>query len=47
MQPGDHLAGIARTFGIAGGWQALYALNRDVIGPDADIIQPGEVLKLP
>lgn len=38
---------IARKLGIAGGWQALYALNRAVIGPDPDVLRPGEVLRLP
>jgi LysM repeat protein len=32
---------------VRGGWPALYAANRDVIGPDPDIIQPGTVLALP
>jgi LysM repeat protein len=47
VQAGDHLASIARRFGVAGGWQAVYALNRDVIGPDPDVLRPGEVLRLP
>ncbi len=47
VQAGDHLASIARKFGVAGGWQALYALNREVIGPDPDVLRPGEVLRLP
>jgi Domain of unknown function (DUF1906)/LysM domain len=47
VQPGDHLASIARKLGIAGGWQALYGLNRAVIGPDPDVLRPGEVLRLP
>jgi hypothetical protein len=47
VQPGDTLAAIARHLAIAGGWQALYALNRAVIGPDPDVIRPGEVLRLP
>jgi hypothetical protein len=44
---GDHLAAIARKFSIVGGWEELYALNRDVIGPDPDVIHPGQVLQLP
>jgi hypothetical protein len=47
VQPGDTLASIARRLGIAGGWEALYALNRAVIGPDPDLISAGEVLQLP
>jgi hypothetical protein len=40
------LASIARHFGIAGGFEALYALNRALIGPDPDLIR-GEVVRLP
>jgi hypothetical protein len=47
VEPGDHLASIARKLGIAGGWRALYELNQDVIGPDPDVLRPGEVLRLP
>jgi resuscitation-promoting factor RpfA len=46
VRPGDTLAAIAREFSIAGDWQALYALNRAVIGPAPDVIRPGEVLQL-
>jgi len=31
---------------IAGGWPALYELNRSVIGPDPNLILPGQVLQL-
>jgi nucleoid-associated protein YgaU len=44
---GDTLSGIAAGLGIAGGWPALYAANRPVIGSDPDALQPGTVLKLP
>ncbi|MEI2811197.1 MAG: LysM domain-containing protein [Nocardioides sp.] len=37
-------AGQAR---VAGYWQLIYAANRDVIGDDPDLIQPGERLVLP
>jgi LysM repeat protein len=47
VRPGDTLSGIAAAVGVRGGWPALYAANRDVIGPDPDIIQPGTVLALP
>jgi nucleoid-associated protein YgaU len=46
-KPGDTLSGIAAKFGTPGGWQAIYNLNRDLIGPDPDQISPGQVLKLP
>jgi LysM repeat protein len=47
VQPGDTLAGIAARLGVRGGWPALYAANRHVIGPDPDVIRPGAVLVLP
>jgi nucleoid-associated protein YgaU len=47
VQPGDTLAGIAARFAVRGGWSALYAANRHVIGPDPDVIRPGTVLVLP
>jgi len=47
IQAGDSLSGIAAALGVRGGWQALYAANRKVIGPDPDVIHPGTVLVLP
>jgi LysM repeat protein len=47
IQAGDSLSGIAAALGVRGGWQALYAANRTVIGPDPDAIHPGTVLVLP
>ena len=47
VQPGDTLSGIAAALGVRGGWPALYAANRRVIGPDPDVIDPGAVLALP
>ena len=41
---GDTLAGIAAVFAVRGGWPALYAANRRVIGPDPNTIRPGTVL---
>ena len=38
---------IASAVGGGGGWQALYRLNEDVIGPNPDVIVPGEKLRLP
>jgi LysM repeat protein len=43
---GDTLAGIAAVFAVRGGWSALYAANRRVIGPDPNTIRPGTVLTL-
>lgn len=45
VRAGDSLSSIATKLGIAGGWEALYALNRDVIGPDPDVIYPGMRLR--
>jgi LysM repeat protein len=47
VQPGDTLSGIAARFAVRGGWPALYAANRPLIGPDPDVIRPGAVLVLP
>jgi LysM repeat protein len=47
VRPGDTLSGIAAALGVRGGWQALYAANRRVIGPDPGLIRPGTVLTLP
>jgi len=47
VQPGDTLSGIAVALAVRGGWPALYAANRRVIGPDPDVIHPGAVLVLP
>ena len=44
---GDTLSAIAAGLGIAGGWPALYAANRQVIGSNPDALQPGTVLHLP
>src|SRR5947209_9565617 len=47
VRPGDTLSGIAARFAVRGGWPALYAANRHVIGSDPDVIRPGTVLVLP
>lgn len=44
---GDTLSGIASKLHVAGGWQKLYAANRGVIGANASLIKPGQVLVLP
>lgn len=46
VTPGDCLYRIAVEHNMRGGWQALYAANRDVVGSDPDLIHPGQVLKL-
>ncbi len=47
VQPGDSLSSIAVAHAVRGGWQALYAANRRVVGPDPDVIHPGTALVLP
>ena len=47
VQPGDTLSSIAARFAVRGGWPALYAANRHLIGPDPNVIHPGAVLVLP
>src|SRR5580704_8875099 len=47
VKQGDTLSGIAAQLGVRGGWPALYAANRPIIGPDPNIINPGTVLVLP
>ena len=43
---GDTLSGIAARLAVPGGWRALYAANRRLIGPDPDVIRAGTVLTL-
>jgi nucleoid-associated protein YgaU len=47
VQKGDSLSKIAkRTYGDAGKWRVIFDANRDQI-ENADLIHPGQVLKLP
>ncbi|MFF0475837.1 transglycosylase family protein [Streptomyces sp. NPDC004284] len=46
VQAGDTLGSIARRFGIKGGWQALYAANRSLIGADPNRIVVGTMLRI-
>ncbi|MFE7430303.1 transglycosylase family protein [Streptomyces sp. NPDC057545] len=43
---GDSLSAIAQSERLAGGWQRLYAANREVVGDDPDLILPGQRLNL-
>ncbi|MDC0766628.1 transglycosylase family protein [Streptomyces sp. HD] len=43
---GDTLSGIAEEQKVRGGWRGLYAANRKAIGPDPDLILPGQRLAL-
>ena len=47
VRQGDSLSGIATALGVPGGWQALYAANRQAIGPNPNDIRPGTTLELP
>ena len=47
VAPGDTLSGIATALAVRGGWPALYAANRPIIGPDPNAIRPGIVLAIP
>ncbi|MCX5064556.1 LysM peptidoglycan-binding domain-containing protein [Micromonospora lupini] len=46
VKPGDTLSEIADSHRQAGGWQALYERNRQVIGADPGLILPGQRLAL-
>ncbi|MFE6666369.1 peptidoglycan DD-metalloendopeptidase family protein [Streptomyces sp. NPDC057697] len=43
---GDSLSAIAQSERLRGGWQHLYAQNREVVGDDPDLILPGQRLSL-
>lgn len=47
VKAGDTLSKIADANHVQGGWQALYALNKSVVGSDPNHITPGMKLKLP
>ena len=44
---GDTLSAIVAALAVPGGWPALYAANRRVIGPDPALIRPGTILGIP
>lgn len=45
VRRGDSLTSIARRYST--NWQSIYSLNRKLIGPDPDLILPGQVLRVP
>ncbi|MDB5099120.1 MAG: LysM peptidoglycan-binding protein [Cyanobacteria bacterium RYN_339] len=48
VKPGDYLWKIARDqLGDANRWTEIYALNKDAIGDNPNLLQPGQVLKMP
>ena len=46
VKSGDSLGLIANRFRLDG-WTGLYNLNKAVIGPDPDVIRPGQKLLIP
>jgi nucleoid-associated protein YgaU len=45
---GDTLREISqRYYGTPDQWMAIYQANRDVIGPNPDLLRPGQLLKIP
>ncbi|TMC71538.1 MAG: LysM peptidoglycan-binding domain-containing protein [Chloroflexi bacterium] len=48
VDSGDNLSAIAKQeLGDANRWREIYELNKEVIGDNPDLIQPGMELKLP
>lgn len=48
VKRGDTLSGIAKShYGAASRWRDIYAANRAVIGPNPNLIHPGQALTLP
>ncbi len=47
VRDGDYLHRIAVEHNVKGGWQALYAGNRDAVGDNPHLIHPGLILHLP
>jgi LysM repeat protein len=46
VKSGDTLSGIAAKLNYPGGWEALYAKNKAVIGSNPNLIKPGQVLQV-
>ncbi|MGH3498734.1 MAG: transglycosylase family protein [Nocardioidaceae bacterium] len=47
VRPGDTLSRIAAREHVAGGWRAVYRVNRAVIGSNPNMIRVGQHLRLP
>jgi nucleoid-associated protein YgaU len=48
VKSGDSLSKIAkRVYGDARKWRMIYEANREVVGPNPDLIHPGQKLVLP
>lgn len=47
VKAGDTLSKIAKAHNVEGGWQRLYEVNKEKVGPNPALIHPGLVLALP
>ncbi|QMU68879.1 LysM peptidoglycan-binding domain-containing protein [Streptacidiphilus sp. P02-A3a] len=47
VRTGENLTEIAGALSVGGGWPSIYQQNRAVIGPDPNLIRPGERLRIP
>ncbi|MFJ4006760.1 transglycosylase family protein [Streptomyces sp. NPDC090023] len=47
VRDGDTLGSIADSLDVPGGWEALYAANKQAIGADPNHVDPGQTLKVP
>lgn len=48
VQNGDSLSKIARKhYGDANAWKRIYEANKDTVGPNPDLIRPGQRLVIP
>jgi nucleoid-associated protein YgaU len=48
VQSGDSLSKIAQNvYGDGNRWQEIYAVNREVVGENANMLSPGQVLHMP
>lgn len=48
VKSGDSLSKIARNlYGDAQQWHKIYEANKDIIGSNPDMIQPGQTFKIP
>lgn len=46
VRKGDNLSNIAGWFDVMGSWEAVYDLNKTVVGNNANLIKPGELLTI-
>ncbi|WP_306423449.1 transglycosylase family protein [Streptomyces sp. JJ36] len=47
VRQGETLHSLAGRYGVRGGWQTLYAANRDAVGPEPDLVGVGTELAVP